>query len=473
MLFFNRSAFHAARNPRRKRFFASRTRFAVWISGLRRYIVESLQPARTRRHDNKVFFMRCSHISEAILERAIQSLSAWENEGVSLDDCLDRLRADADFPAKAAVASILFEYFRHKAFLDAMLRKHAKRDRINQFMRLLVSCAAVQIYFQTGIAWQSAVNVAVDVAKRARGEGGGRFANAILRAYLRDGSIDRAAIPVSCNPVLVERWVRAYGKECADAVASCFASDPPVCVRLRPGAQESLLEPYEPEKASCDFASGEFRFFVLRKPEGFFENPALERGECYVQDPATVMGFSLKDARPEGDMLDLCAAPGGKTILLAELAKPGSKLTATDRSRARLQQLNVNLRRAGVRAKTLASDARELPFPPDSFDYVLADVPCSNTGVVRRRPDVPWRFSKTRLEELRGLQKSILDSAAAQVRPGGRLLYSTCSIEPEENVDRIRFFLEERPNFSLIEDRQLLPAPGHDGAYAALLRRIS
>lgn len=415
--------------------------------------------------------MRCSHISEAILERAVQSLSAWENEGVSLDDCLDRIRADADFPAKAAVASLLFEYFRHKAFLDAMLRKHAKRERVNQFMRLLVSCAATQIYFQTGIAWQSAVNVAVETAKRARGIGGGKFVNAVLRAYLRDASVDRGSIPVACNPVLVERWTAAYGGEAAESIAKRFAENPPVVVRLRPNADSAILHPYEPEEIACDFIAPELRFFLLRRPEGFFDSPALERGECYVQDPATAMGFSLKDARPEGDVLDLCAAPGGKTILISELAKPGARLTATDRSRARLQQLNVNLRRAGVRAKTLASDARELPFPPESFDWILADVPCSNTGVLRRRPDVPWRFSKTRLEELRGLQKGILDSAAAQLRPGGRLLYSTCSIEPEENGGRIRFFLNEHPDFSLVEDRQLLPTDSHDGAYAALLRR--
>jgi len=413
--------------------------------------------------------LKTSRISEGILEHALSALTAWENDGVSLDDCLDDLRA-GDFPAKAAVASLLFEYFRHKHFLDSLLIKHARKGKVNQQMRLLVSLAAAQVFFQTGLPWQSAVNIAVDTAKKLRGPGGGAFVNAILRAYVRDASVDRANIPADCPPLLTDRWTEAYGPEQAASILGQFASNPPISVRLRPGADASLLAPCEPEPFDPDFDTGDFRFFSLKSSTGLFDNPLLQDGSVYVQDPATCMGLGLLDSRPSGAILDLCAAPGGKTIMLSEIAAPNAKITAADRSARRVSTLNLNLRRAGVRAKTLAADARELPFPPQSFDFILADVPCSNTGVIRRRPDVPWRFSKRRLGELAVLQHAILKSAVALLRPGGILLYSTCSLEFEENMGRVQLILSEFPGLSLLRERTLLPTAAHDGAFSAVLK---
>jgi len=413
--------------------------------------------------------LKTSRISEGILKHALSALTAWENDGVSLDDCLDDLRA-GDFPAKAAVASLLFEYFRHKHFLDSLLIKHARRGKVNQQMRLLVSLAATQVFFQTGLPWQSAVNIAVDTAKKLRGPGGGAFVNAILRTYVRDDSVDRAHIPADCPPLLMDRWTAAYGPEQAAAILGQFASNPPISVRLRPGADLSMLTEYSPEPFDPDFDTGDFRFFSLRSSAGLFDNPLLRDGALYVQDPATCMGLGLLESRPSGAILDLCAAPGGKTIMLSEIAAPGAKLTAADRSKKRVSTLNINLRRAGVKAKTLVADAREIPLPPQSFDFILADVPCSNTGVIRRRPDVPWRFSKTRLAELAVLQHAILKSAVALLRPGGTLLYSTCSLEHEENMGRVQLILSEFPGLSLLREHTLLPAADHDGAFSAVLK---
>lgn len=417
----------------------------------------------------KGFPLKTSRISEGILEHALSALTAWENDGVSLDDCLDELRA-GDFPAKAAVASLLFEYFRHKYFLDSLLIKHARKGKVNQQMRLLVSLAAAQVFFQTGLPWQSAVNIAVDTAKRLRGPGGGAFVNAILRAYVRDDSFDRAHIPADCPPLLQERWTAAYGPERAAAILGQFASNPPISVRLRPGADVSLLTDCGPEPFDPDFDTGDFRFFMLKNTVGLFDNPLLQDGSLYVQDPATSMGLGLLESKPSGAILDLCAAPGGKTIMLSELAAPGAKITAADRSKKRVSTLNINLRRAGVKAKTVAADARELPFTPQSFDFILADVPCSNTGVIRRRPDVPWRYSKTRLSELAVLQHAILKSAVSLLKPGGTLLYSTCSLEFEENLGRVQLLLSEYPDLTLVREQTLFPTDTHDGAFSAVLK---
>ena len=133
--------------------------------------------------------------------------------------------------------------------------------------------------------------------------------------------------------------------------------------------------------------------------------------------------------------------------------------------------MNRNLRKAGVRARTVRADVVESPFSPESFDLILADVPCSNTGVMRRRPDSPWRFSARHLNELTVLQGKILDSLGALVKPGGVLIYSTCSIETEEDAMQVRSFLTRNASFEMRTERLLLPSSSHDGAYAALLRK--
>ena len=137
----------------------------------------------------------------------------------------------------------------------------------------------------------------------------------------------------------------------------------------------------------------------------------------------------------------------------------------------RLRQLNVNLKRAGVRAWTVQASAQENPFERESFDLILADVPCSNSGVIRRRPDAPWRYQVKRVAELTLLQADILDSLSLLVRPGGRLLYSTCSIEPEENTRQIENFLALHPGFTLKKQALFLPSEIHDGAFGALLEK--
>ena len=151
---------------------------------------------------------------------------------------------------------------------------------------------------------------------------------------------------------------------------------------------------------------------------------------------------------------------------VARIAKNLNELTSSPEIRSMI----TNFQAVSVKAKTIAADARELPFPPQSFDFILADVPCSNTGVIRRRPDVPWRFSKTRLSELAVLQHAILKSAVNLLRPGGTLLYSTCSLEFEENLGRVQLLLSEYPNLTLVREQTRLPSDTHDGAFSAVLK---
>ena len=418
--------------------------------------------------------MKPSGISEQILGRSLGFLSDWEEGDVTLDDCLDTLRKE-NGPERAAVASLLFEYFRHKGFVDGLIARHARRDSIRKEMRLLLCCAVTQLFFQTGLARQSAVNIAVDYAKRLNGRGGGGFVNAMLRSILRDDSFDPSKIPSSFPDILKERWTDRFGEETAAKLLNRYASNPPLSFRIRKtedGSEIPLPESLSAVPADLPDLAGPFRFLETTDPAALFRSGLPDSGNVYIQDPATTMAFSLLDGRTlKGRFLDACAAPGGKTILMSDLAREKGwrlSLTAADRSRRRVILLNGNLKRARVLCRTVIADARETPFSPNTFDCILADVPCSNTGVIRRRPDAPWRFSMKNLQELTALQKEILLSLSDLVKPGGLLLYSTCSLEEEEDRSQAEAFAAARPDFVLLKDKLLLPGASHDGAYAAL-----
>ena len=197
---------------------------------------------------------------------------------------------------------------------------------------------------------------------------------------------------------------------------------------------------------------------------------AFRNGEAYVQDPATSLAPSLPDYTQINSALELCAAPGGKTLMLAEKLKRGAKLVAADRSAKRQERTRANCAKYGVAAEVIAAEPRELK---GSFDLVVADVPCGNSGVFRRRPDAMWRYSPERQKELAELQMSILDEAARLVSPGGQLVYSSCSIEPEEDDGLVAAFLRKHGEFRLLKSRLLLPSVVNDGAFAAQLFRSS
>ena len=412
-----------------------------------------------------------NRISEKILLNAYRILLDWERTHANLDECIDRMREDGA-EGRSAVASLLFEYFRHKGFIDGMIAQRARKGAVKPELRALLACALTQGIFQSGIAAQSAANIAVDCAKRKFGHGPSSFVNAVLRSALQ--SPDAAQPPASSFPDDLRRhWENVFGTErTAELLAVCSSNPPPV-FRLRTALPEDAATGLVRELPALDFTAP-FRFYEILDPEKFFRTGWIEQGMVYVQDPATVLSLSLLDEVPAGPVLDACAAPGGKTILLNDWATAAGfqlKLTAADRSPQRLQTLKINLNRAGVKARIVQATAQENPFPDGSFELILADVPCGNSGVIRRRCDAPWRYSASRLAEVVTLQWDILDSLARLAAPGGGLLYSTCSIEPAEDEQQISRFLDDHAEFELVRQRKLFPAPDHDGAFAALLRR--
>lgn len=276
---------------------------------------------------------------------------------------------------------------------------------------------------------------------------------------------------------LVRRWVTAFGVDGTRRLLTWNQQPGPVYARLCPGSTDEPLQLSGAVKT--DWAG----FIDVGATPWSEVSGALNSGAIYVQDPATRLAPELLGIDGPGSVLDLCSAPGGKTLQLAERAsEQGGIVVAVDLPGSRSIRLRENLdRRVELPVTLIESDVRNLSSKtllsrnlPDSFDRVLIDVPCSNTGVFRHRVDAKWRLRESDLGKLTRLQFHLIEAAARFVKPGGRLVYSTCSLEAEENDGVVNAFVEAHPDFESVEGEISRPwCSGHDGAGCFLLKRTS
>ena len=405
--------------------------------------------------------------SERILAAASRGILDWNTKSITLDDCIETIRREDPEIARAA-ASVLFEYFRHKELLDHLVMSSVSRGTIRMEVKAVALSALAQALFQTAIAGESAVNVAVEHLKHTRQRAAAGFLNAVLRNALR--TVGKGPFPPDFPDLLKDRWNRSYGSEKTGEMIQACSENPPMAYRLRSGELSADLAEVSVPLALA--FTGDFMFFECSAPEVLFRSEAFLNGRIYIQDPATAMSVTLCKPFLRGQVLDACAAPGGKAVLMYDSAMDHADFTAADRSAFRIEAMRENFKRLAMPSvKAIEMDAVKPHIPRESFDLIFIDAPCSNTGVARRRPDVPWRFHRQRLAEVVALQKKILDGLAPLVRSGGALLYSTCSIEPEEDILQVEQFLKRHPEFQETASRVLLPEVHHDGAFATLLVR--
>ncbi|MCF7838756.1 MAG: methyltransferase domain-containing protein [Candidatus Marinimicrobia bacterium] len=347
---------------------------------------------------------------------------------------------------------------------------------------------AYELLWGAAGAHHAAVFEPVAVARRQAGAAGARFVNGVLRSVQR-GRAERLAalagadlgVRYSHPDELIRRWLARWPVERVESLLHWNNTPARVVVRLRADLDPAA---YQATAAECGQAleshphpSG--RFLYVPRGVAATELPGFAVGHVTIQDPGMFTPVALLDPQPGERILDACAAPGGKTGALAEAVGPAGHVLALDADGARLDRLRENLRRLGVGNVSIqgarVGDDEALALPDGAapgFDAVLLDVPCSNTGVLRRRVDARWRFQAIRLRAFAATQARILDWAPRVLRPGGRLVYSTCSLEPEENQDQIRAWLARHPEFLLeAQIEQVPPADDLDGGYAARLVR--
>lgn len=400
-------------------------------------------------------------------QTALNCLMRW-HEGHSFAETLvDRecSRAQLSPADRHLVQALVFGVLRNRTWLDHVIDS-LRQGRLDLEMRLILQIGLCQL-FLLGMADHAAVYETVNLApSRLRG-----LVNAILRnALRREKAIlaerENLPLPVLCSTPawLVERWTQQTDRETTRDLLRWNNTTPRLYVRANPlipmnGIPASL--------APLDRAPGWFSV------EGPLPLEDIQAGSLYVADPSTRYAIDLLAPRPGEEILDACAAPGGKAAAIIAATGGKARLTATDLHEHRLPTLQENLDRQGSASVKTAQADWSQPCPPEwerHFDAVLLDVPCSNTGVIQRRVDVRWRVTPAEIRRLAALQKSILENASRAVKPGGRLVYSTCSIDAEEDGLLVRDFLRNHPEWTLKEEKLILPhQEKSDGAYAALL----
>ncbi len=354
---------------------------------------------------------------------------------------------------------------RNQTWLDHVIGT-LRKGKLDVEARLILQLGLSQL-FLLGMADHAAVYETVNLASvRLRG-----LVNAILRnALRREKTIleDREQLPLpihySTPAWLVRRWMEQMGPQMTRDLLRWNNTTPRLYVRANP------LIPMKNIPASLaplDRAPGWFSV------EGLLPLEEIKTGSLYVADPSTRYSIDLLAPQPGEEILDACAAPGGKSAAIIAATGGKALLTATDLHEHRLPTLKENLDRQGSPFVRTAQADWSLPCRTEwkgRFDAVLLDVPCSNTGVIQRRVDVRWRLTPEEIRRLAALQKTILENASHAVKPGGRLVYSTCSIDAEEDGLLVRDFLQNHPEWTLKEEKLILPhEEKSDGAYAALL----
>ena len=415
--------------------------------------------------------MTAKNISYQILEAAINGLTFWDESKYSIDDYIDSELKDDDRIRKS-VTSILFTYFRNKAVIDSIIDNFT--EVLDPDLERIFQVTLTQAYFQTGIAAESAANIAVEYTKENFHTRHVGFVNAVLRNALEvdPGEYIEAMSKKQRKkifPELHRRWKYTLGQD-ADSVLETLKYEALFTFRALKPIPQDELDAANCEKMDLTEWADDYTFYSTTTPPKVFKTDWLETGSIYIQDPATVLAPSLLQIEENDIVLDMCAAPGGKTIALSEKLN-GAYLIAADSSIRRQHITLENFERLGLDHPIIAASAYNPPFKDESINKIILDVPCSNTGVIRKRPDAIWHFSPEHQDELVKIQRTIVESAISILAPGGSLVYSTCSIEPEENSMQIERLLVDYPDLTLVEQKCLLPTSQHDGGFAALLHK--
>jgi 16S rRNA (cytosine967-C5)-methyltransferase len=393
----------------------------------------------------------------------------------------------ADAPDHAFVVELVQGVARWKRRLEWIARKLAEHPPDAGSLPYLL-IGLYQLYLLEHVAPYAAVDETVEAAKQELGRKAAGFVNAVLREAIRrrealDAELaeEPIGIQVSHPDDLLRRWIRRIGMRPTLARCEWDNSRPEVVLHpntLRTSVAEFRRLAADRGVALLPHPAAPDAWFQLPRGVRVEEVPGYAEGLFTVQDPSTGMAVALLDPQPGERVLDACAAPGGKTALIAERMTGRGELVAMDLHEDRLGILRGNLARlrldSAVRVVQGNASLDGIARAADGrlFDRILLDVPCSNTGVLRRRPDARWRFSMRRLARHADIQRLMLAVALDHLKPTGTLVYSTCSLEPEENEGLVEGWLARHPEWELIASREAVPPDSRtDGAYAAAIRQ--
>jgi 16S rRNA (cytosine967-C5)-methyltransferase len=431
---------------------------------------------------------------------AVKILNRVERTDSYLDKLLDvELKsgelADVD---KGLLAEIVHGVMRWQGRLDWILNgfTHGNFSKSEVNIKNALRVALYQILYLTHVPHYASVNEAVEFIKRIRGDKLGNFINAVLRNIIRsldnihypdpaEDLVQYLAVYYSHPQWIVKRWLARYGREELEKLMMADNEIPGLTLRVNklrisPNEFLGLLDEHQIQYAGSAFID---YFLKVKSLAGISQMNIFQKGYFSIQDESAALPVLLLDPKSGDRVIDMCAAPGGKTTFIAETMGDRGEILAVDKYESKLNLIKTGCERLGIRnVEAIIADANELDTRP--ADRVLVDVPCSGLGVIRKKPDLKWKRDPDDIPRLARQQLQLLESAARLLKPGGVIVYSTCTTEPEENGDVVRKFLSAHPEFgidhaanfvnkSLVSDAgcvETLPHRHHiDGSFAARL----
>lgn len=362
---------------------------------------------------------------------------------------------------RALCHELVLGVLRWQLWLDRLTEYYAGRKiaSLDLGVQIALRLGLYQLRFLSRIPAAAAVNESVNLVRQARLHSAESFVNAVLRRAAREPEFDPASVIV--NPVerlavetshpawLIERWIKAFGREETKALAVANNQPAPtafriVSTRATPSRVLEQLRASGAGLSASEVAEGAWRV----ENGGHLPRQLSKEGQIYIQDEASQLVAQALEAQPGDRVLDACAAPGSKTTQIAASAETITVMAA-DLHEHRLRTVAHAARLQGLaNIRCLVLDGRQvLPFPEGQFERVLVDAPCSGTGTLRHNPEIRWRISAEDIQDLSTRQRHLLRNMARMVKPGGRLVYSTCSVEPEENEQVVSSFLKHDNRF--------------------------
>lgn len=370
-----------------------------------------------------------------------------------------------------------------------------KVNKMKPVIRCILRCGVYELLFMDKVPPQAACNEAVKLAQKKGFANLKGFVNGVLRSISRNKEgiawpdpkeepLSWLSVTYSMPKWILEEWVPRYGMEQAREILEAFLAPSPTCIRVNTSriTREQLAKRLEQEGVTARENPLVEESLFLSGYDFLGRIPSFQEGLFYVQDTSSMLAAQAACSRLEENkraagplgVLDVCGAPGGKSVCLAQLLGTESLVEARDLTKGKVELIRRNIARCQLpNISAQVKDARVFdPQDEKTADLVLADLPCSGLGVIGRKPDIKYRITREQITELAALQREILHTVSAYVRPGGILLYSTCTISRRENEENVEWFLKEHPEYSLKEQRQLLPKAGlMDGFFYGVMRR--
>lgn len=412
---------------------------------------------------------------------AAEILSQWMVDRRFPDRHLAKLEHDNAF-----IMEVVNGVVRNRNILEWLEQGMVPKEP-EPFFKAVLYVGLYQLLFMNNVEEYAAINETVDAAKgRPGGAGNAKMINAVLRRAQREAEqifveLKRQSdeIRLSHPDFLLERWRRQFGEIETRKLAEWNNQPPETILRV----EQAVISPEDfltrMSEAGIELPLHPFsdreKFYILPRGLAVHKLPGYDEGWFTIQDPATSVSIDLLRPCPGESVLDACAAPGGKTAMLASRMKGKGTLVAMDLHDDRIAVLRENMKRLSLDwVEIVQGDACDPKkgLGERTFDAILLDVPCLNTGVLRRRIDARWRVNTRRIQSITEIQYNLLSACAELLKENGRIVYSTCSLESEENEDLVARWVREHPGFIKTKAKKAFPPKtGTDGAFAAVIRR--